>query len=248
MVSGAEQDRRLLPWSIVLVELDIALKEYNLMPRIDMARIGKIMLQGLMAALPVFLTLYILYWLIWSAENILGAFFRILLPEGWYIPGMGLLVGLAAIFLLGMFLNAFLVRQALELSESVMNRIPLVKMLYGSVKDLIAFFAHKREQRFDQVVTVDLNFGGVPMRMIGFVTRTDFNDLPPGIGTEGEVAVYLPLSYQIGGYTVIVPRSLVRPIEISTHRAMGFVVTAGMFSDRGGPIHYPPKDNQPPQP
>ena len=69
--------------------------------------------------------------------------------------------------------------------------------------------------------------------MIGFVTRSDFSSLPAGIGEEGEIAVYLPLSYQIGGYTVIVPRSAVKPVNMSTHRAMGFVVTGGMTTDKG---------------
>jgi uncharacterized membrane protein len=71
------------------------------------------------------------------------------------------------------------------------------------------------------------------MRMLGFVTRSDFKGLPAGIGGTGEVAVYLPLSYQIGGYTVIVPSSAVKPIDISTHRAMGFVLTGGMFTEKG---------------
>lgn len=199
-----------------------------------MSRIGKIMFQGLLAILPAVLTLYILYWLVWSAENILGAALRIGLPEGWYIPGMGLLTGLAAVFLLGLFLNAFLVRRLLALGETAMNHIPLVKVLYGSVKDFIGFFAQKREQSFNQVVTVQMEMGGVPMRLLGFVTRTDFADLPPGIGQEGEIAVYLPLSYQIGGYTVIVPRSAVTPVAISVHRAMGFAVTGGMFTEKGG--------------
>lgn len=202
--------------------------------KIDIGKInvGRIMFRGLMAALPAFVTLYILYWLVWSAENILGAGFRAILPEGWYIPGMGLLAGVVGVFFLGLCLNAFLVRRVFALSEALMNRIPLVKTLYGSVKDFIGFFAQKREQQFNQVVTVELNLGGVPMRFLGFVTRTDFQDLPPGIGAQGEIAVYLPLSYQIGGYTVIVPRSVVRPVDISTHRAMGFAVTGGMFSDK----------------
>ena len=68
---------------------------------------------------------------------------------------------------------------------------------------------------------------------VGLVTRSDFSDLPPGIGEEGEIAVYLPMSYQIGGFTVIVPRSAVRKVDISTHRAMGFIVTGGMSTDRG---------------
>ncbi|MDD2319908.1 MAG: DUF502 domain-containing protein [Geobacteraceae bacterium] len=196
-------------------------------------RLGKIMFQGLVAILPAVLTVYILFWLVRSAETVLGGLLEVLLPQGWYIPGMGLLAGLVATFLCGLTLNAFMVRRLLDLGEVVMNRIPLVKTLYGSLKDFIGFFTAKRDSQFNQVVSVDLDFGGTPMRMIGFVTRSDFSDLPAGIGNEGEVAVYLPLSYQIGGYTVIVPRSSVRKVDISTHRAMGFVVTGGMVTDKG---------------
>lgn len=202
--------------------------------------IGKIMFQGLVAMLPALLTIYILYWLVRSAEMVLGSFLEILLPEGWYLPGMGLLVGLAGTLVLGILLNAFLVRRMFVLSESLMNRIPLVKTLYGSLKDFVGFFATKRETQFNQVVALDLEFGGLPMRMIGFVTRSDFHGLPQGIGSDGEVAVYLPLSYQIGGYTVIVPRSRITPIDMSTHRAMGFVVTGGLTTDKGhGNFHGP---------
>lgn len=198
-----------------------------------MARIGRIMFRGLAAVLPAVLTLYILYWLVWSAENVLGGIMKFVLPSGWYLPGMGLLAGVAVVFLMGVSLNALLVRHLLGWSESLMNRIPVVKTLYGSVKDFIGFFSQAREEKFNQVVTVELELGGTPMRLLGFVTRTEFGDLPPGIGTEGEVAVYLPLSYQIGGFTAIVPRSAVRPVNISMHRAMGFAVTGGMFTDKG---------------
>lgn len=213
----------------------------------DIKRLGKIMFQGLVAMLPAVLTLYILFWLVRSAETVLGGILEVLLPEGWYIPGMGLLTGLVVIFLFGLALNAFLVRRLLDLSESLMNHIPVVKTLYGSLKDFVGFFATKRETQFNQVVTVDLNFGGTPMRMIGFVTRSDFSDLPQGIGEEGEIAVYLPLSYQIGGYTVIVPRTVVKPVNMSTHRAMGFVVTGGMTTDKGHhrPAHPAPTASTP---
>lgn len=199
----------------------------------EMKRLGKIMFQGLVAMLPAVLTIYILFWLVRAAETVLGAVLEVLLPEGWYIPGMGLLAGLLGIFLFGLALNAFLVRRLLELGESLMNHIPLVKTLYGSLKDFVGFFASKRETQFNQVVTIELEFGGVPMRMLGFVTRSDFHSLPAGIGAEGEIAIYLPFSYQIGGYMLIVPRSAVKPVNISTHRAMGFVVTGGMSIDKG---------------
>jgi len=200
---------------------------------VDMKRLGRIMFQGLVAMLPAVLTLYILFWLVRSAEIVLGGVLEVLLPEGWYLPGMGLLTGLVVVFLFGLALNAFLVRRLLDLSDGLMNHIPLVKTLYGSLKDFVGFFTTKRETQFNQVVAVELNFGGTPMRMIGFVTRSDFSGLPAGIGNEGEIAVYLPLSYQIGGYTVIVPRTAVKTVNISTHRAMGFVVTGGMTTDKG---------------
>jgi uncharacterized membrane protein len=197
-----------------------------------MKRLGRIMFQGLMAILPAVLTIYIIFWLVSTAEMVIGNLLKVLLPEGWYIPGMGLAAGLLVTLLLGLALNAFLVRRFLALGERIMNRIPLVKTLYGSLKDFVGFFNASRESQLNQVVTVELNMGGTPLRMIGFVTRSDFSDLPAGIGGEGEIAVYLPMSYQIGGYTVIVPRSAVRQLDISIHRAMGFVVTGGMTADK----------------
>jgi len=197
-----------------------------------MKRLGKIMFQGLVAMLPAVLTIYIVFWLVRSAETVVGAMLKVVLPDGWYIPGMGLLAGLALTFLFGLALNAFLVRRLLGLGEKLMNRIPLVKTLYGSLKDFIGFFTVKRESQMNQVVTIELQFGGTPLRLIGFVTRSDFSGLPSGIGNEGEIAVYIPMSYQIGGYTVIVPRSAVKQVDISINRAMGFVVTGGMTADK----------------
>ena len=198
-----------------------------------MKQLGNIMFKGLVTMLPALLTFYILFWLVSSAETVLGGMLKLLLPGGWYIPGMGLLAGLLATILFGLPLNAFLVRWLFGLGEKLADKIPLIKTLYGSLKDFIGFFANKRESQFNQVVTMELEFGGKSMRMIGFVTCSDFSSLPPGIGEEGEIAVYLPLSYQIGGYTVIVPRSSVKPVNISVHRAMGFVVTGGMTTDKG---------------
>jgi len=197
-----------------------------------MKRLGKIMFQGLVAMLPAVLTIYIVFWLVRSAETVVGAMLKVVLPDGWYIPGMGLLAGLALTFLFGLALNAFLVRRLLGLGEKLMNRIPLVKTLYGSLKDFIGFFTVKRESQMNQVVTIELQFGGTPLRLIGFVTRSDFSGLPSGIGNDGEIAVYIPMSYQIGGYTVIVPRSAVKQVDISINRAMGFVVTGGMTADK----------------
>jgi uncharacterized membrane protein len=85
-----------------------------------------------------------------------------------------------------------------------------------------------------QVVMVTV--GQPSVRLLGFVTREDFSDCPEGMGGEDKVAVYLPMSYQIGGYTVNVPRSCVEPIDMSFQDAMRYALTAGMAAaEKTGP-------------
>jgi uncharacterized membrane protein len=85
-----------------------------------------------------------------------------------------------------------------------------------------------------QVVAVTLPGG---MRLLGFLTRADFDDVP-GVAGEGEVAVYLPMSYQVGGFTVLLPRSAVTPVPMSREEAMKFILTAGLKS--ASPAVEPP--------
>lgn len=190
-----------------------------------MKGLSKIFFTGLAAVLPVLLTFYILVWLGSKAESVFGGTINLLLPEHWYKPGMGLVAGVLFIFLVGLTLRAWVVRRFFSLGERLLSRIPLVKAIYGSIRDLMGFFGGK-DQGFSQVVLVRL--GDTQMKLLGFVTREDFNDLPAGLAGNGIVAVYLPMSYQIGGYTVMLPRSAIEPVNMSMQEAMKFAVTAGM--------------------
>ena len=75
---------------------------------------------------------------------------------------------------------------------------------------------------------VSVQLPGIDMRLLGFLTRSDFSDMPKGVGNEDEMAVYLPMSYQVGGYTVLIPRKRVTPVPMSREEAMRFVLTAGL--------------------
>jgi uncharacterized membrane protein len=70
--------------------------------------------------------------------------------------------------------------------------------------------------------------------MMGLVTRSDFKGLPDGVGTDAHVAVYIPMSYQIGGHTIITPKSRIRPVEASIEEAMRFILTAGIMAKPSG--------------
>jgi uncharacterized membrane protein len=191
-----------------------------------MRTISRYFIRGLLTLIPIAVTLYVFYLLGWAAESSLGAGLQVLLPESYYVSGMGLLVGLATVVLVGFMVSARLVRTWFGYGEHILARLPLVSIVYGSTRDLMGFFRRAREGQFDQVVMVP--FGNTDMRLMGFVTRDDFSDMPAGVGDEDSVAVYLPMSYQLGGYTVILPRSLIRPVPISMREAMRFAVTAGM--------------------
>ena len=193
-----------------------------------MKYLGRIFLTGVLTVLPVLATVYLLIWLFTTAESFLGRPLQMLIPAGFYHVGMGLAVGIAAIFVVGVLMRAYIVRRLFALTEKIFLNVPLIKTIYAALRDFFGLFAGQDDQVALQVVTVKVP--GSDMRLMGFVTRDDFSDLPEGVAGDDEVAVYLPMSYQIGGYTVFMPRSQITPVPLSRERAMRFVLTAGLKS------------------
>ncbi|MGB5474679.1 MAG: DUF502 domain-containing protein [Gammaproteobacteria bacterium] len=188
--------------------------------------ISKHILTGLVTILPVVLTLYLLYWLVISAESMLGDMIRLWLPEDRYKPGMGVLAGLLVTFIVGLLMHAYVVQRLFAHGESLLFRTPVIKSIYTALRDFLNYFSPNSKKEFDQVVAVTLGDNG--MEMIGFVTQTDPDNLPQDFRTPDSVLVYLPLSYMIGGYAVLMPRSAIRPVDMNMEEAMRFTLTAGV--------------------
>lgn len=192
-----------------------------------MKHLSRIFLSGLVAILPAALTIYILYWLGSAAETRLGGLIKFVIPEEYYWTGMGLVVGVLLVFVVGLIANAYLVRKLFAYGEDWLARLPLVKTLYGSIRDLMKFVSSPKERQLGQVVTIKV--GEPDIIVLGFLTNENVAFLDSKLRSD-LVAVYLPLSYQIGGHTVLVPRSIVHPANISMNDAMRFAITAGMIS------------------
>jgi len=191
-----------------------------------MKAIGKIFLTGMFTVLPILATIYLVIWLLSFTERILGRPLLFLLPDDSYRAGMGLVAGIVLIFVTGLLMRAWLFRQVVKWGEELLLHVPLVKGVYKALKDFFGLFAQDSGTDMLQVVSVQLP--GSEMRLLGFITRSDFSDLPAGVGKEGEVAVYLPMSYQVGGYTVLMPRSRLQPVDMSREEALRFLLTAGI--------------------
>jgi uncharacterized membrane protein len=188
--------------------------------------IGRNVLTGLVTIVPIALTLYLVYWLVVSVEVALGALIRLVIAPGLYVPGLGLLVGLLLMFVIGLLMHAYLVQRLFSMAEDLLFTMPLVKSIYRAIRDFFNYFSPDSHKEFEQVVSVSI--GETGMRVIGFVTQAQPERLPPGFREDDNILVYLPLSYMIGGYAVLMPRSALRPLDMSMEEAMRFTLTAGV--------------------
>lgn len=188
--------------------------------------ISKHILTGLITILPVALTLYLLYWLAVSTERALGRMIRLVLPEQLYWPGMGIIVGLLLVFIIGLLMHAYVVQRLFARGEQLLYHMPLVKSVYRAIRDFFDYFSPTSKKEFKQVVAVSI--GDTGMQVIGFVTQANPQRLPEDLQQEDSILVYLPLSYMIGGYAVVLPRSAVRPLAMNMEEAMRFTLTAGV--------------------
>jgi len=185
--------------------------------------ISKTLLTGFITLLPVILTIYLLYWLAVSSEDVMGTALRWVLPNATYFPGMGMIAGLIVVFIVGLLMKAILIRQLFAFGEKILYQLPLIKTVYRAMRDLFDFFTPK-DQGLGEVVAVTYN----GTEMIGFITQTDERKLPESFRGQDKVLVYLPMSYMIGGFTLFIPREHVRPIKMSMEEAMRFALTAGI--------------------
>lgn len=189
-----------------------------------MRHLTSTLLRGLGVILPVVLTAWIIIWLAVNTEALLKPVFELLLPQSYYLPGLGLIFGLLIIYATGIVVQLFIVKRLWEALERIFERIPLVKTLYTAISDFLEFFSRPKSEG-STVVSVDM---GNDALLIGFVTdESPATTLNIADGLD-RIAVYLPMSYQVGGYTLLVPLERVTKLDLAVEDAMRLVLTAGI--------------------
>ena len=185
--------------------------------------------------LPVALTLYVVFWLARTAESVLGAPLRALLPEGRYWPGFGLIVAFLLVLFVGVLVDAYIVRRVFRFGESLLARIPVVKTIFGAFKDFSRFLPSGGKAR-DLKRVVLWRMGSA--QLIGFVTEEQISPKLFKNGSEASddwVAVYFPMSYQIGGYTLYLHKDELRETELTVEEGMRLVLIGGVTSQQAPP-------------
>ncbi len=168
--------------------------------------------RGCLVLAPVAGTLYIGWLLFSTVDN--------LMPVG--IPGLGFVLTLGLITLVGFLTSNVIGRAAVRQMEKALTRVPLLKLLYTSIRDLINAFVGDKK-RFDRPVAVAV-VPGSSARALGFVTRETLTSLH----MAGHVAVYFPQSYNFAGNLLLVPQELVEPLDVHPTDMMAFIVSGGV--------------------
>jgi uncharacterized membrane protein len=142
-------------------------------------------------------------------------------------PGLGVAIIVGAITMLGYLTSIFFIKTATDWFDHLVNKIPFVKLIYSSIKDLLGAFVGDKK-KFDKPVLVTINKEN-SIHRIGFITQADLTDL----GLKDMVVVYFPQSYAVAGDHFVVPRGNIKPLDVSGPVAMKFIVSGGVsgFSD-----------------
>jgi uncharacterized membrane protein len=178
-------------------------------------------LKGLLITLPVYATYKII-------RSLLESIDQVLVLE---TPGLGFVIVIAVITLLGMIGSSFITRPIFELLDEVLNKIPLVKTIYGAVKDLIEAFVGEKN-KFSKPVIVELSEG---VFKPGFITQDEFEDN----SMKDLIAVYLPHSYAFSGNLYLVKKNKIQVYNGSSSAFMKLIVSGGV-SD----LNQPDKEQQ----
>ena len=189
-----------------------------------MKRIVRYFLQGLLFVAPIAITVFVCYLIFSKIDAPTQAL--IVKVFGREIRGLGFLaavvLSLVSITAIGFLCSNIITSGLMSFLERQFGRFPLIKLLYSSLKDLIGAFVGD-EKKFDRPVKVEL-VPGSDVGVIGFITRDCMDDW----GLPGQVAVYLPQSYNFAGNLIVIPSARVTPLDLPSGDVMAFVVSGGV--------------------
>jgi uncharacterized membrane protein len=187
-----------------------------------MKYINQIFFKGLIVVLPISLTFYLLVWTSYKVETLFGSLLEWMIGKSLYIPGLGIFFTLLFIFLVGLLVNNYFTGRFFKWLTNTLERVPLIKVIYNPLKDLMALIPGRSSESKKPQRVVLVPLGGLGVQVLGLVTREELDELP---GTN-LIPVYVPLSYMLGGMTVLIERDKVKKIDIPVDQALKLSVTA----------------------
>jgi uncharacterized membrane protein len=178
-----------------------------------MRRIANYFLRGLLITIPALVTFYLCWLAIRWFDDLFGI----------TTPGLGLAIALVSITVIGALGSNLVTRSMIASFDQLLAKLPFVRLLYTSVKDLLSAFVGEKK-RFNRPVRARIGQGDAEVSLLGFVTAESLGNLGPA----DQVAVYVPFSYSVAGHILLLPRDRVTPLQADAADAMAFIVSGGV--------------------
>ena len=189
------------------------------------------LLKGLAIVLPLIITIELLRWLLTTIESALAPVVQLLIPATWYLPGTAILCFVIACAVIGFSSRWAGVNWLWQLPGKVLMKLPGSKQIYGMLQDLIDVMAGKN---FSDGSVVMVKLPSSEIELIGIVTKQggQAEDRMSSLMQEEQLAVFIPMAYNVGGYTIIVPRSCTRSLDMKPAEALQLVLSGGLGSSK----------------
>lgn len=196
-----------------------------------MGRLRAYFLAGVLVTAPIAITAYIAWYFISFIDNTV----RPLIPAGYLpdsylpfsVPGLGLLVVILALTLIGAFAAGYVGRLLLRAGEGVVARMPVVRSVYGALKQIFETVLAKKSNAFREVVMVEYPRHG--LWSLGFITGTAHPEMQK-VSAEEMVHVFIPCAPPTAGYLIVAPRREVVVLNMSVEDGLKLVVSGGIVS------------------
>ncbi|RAJ96403.1 DUF502 domain-containing protein [Aliidiomarina maris] len=199
--------------------------------RLTVSKLSRFMLRGLFIVLPIVITIELVRWVFMTVEGWLSPSLETFVPPHWYIPGMALIAFLLICVLIGFSAYSRRGARLWRIPGRVLAAIPGINKIYGIIQDL---FEVMSGENFEDESVVMVKLPNSEVELIGIVTKkgTEQNDRIADLLGEEQLAVFLPMAYNVGGYMIMVPKSCTRNLDMKPAEALQLVLSGGLGSKK----------------
>ncbi|WP_035270726.1 DUF502 domain-containing protein [Desulfitibacter alkalitolerans] len=189
-----------------------------------MRHIRRFFLTGLLILLPLVITIYIIFFIFSLVDNLLAGFIRMIV--GYPLPGLGVVLTILLVLIVGLIATNIIGKKFIEFFEACLNKIPLVKTIYGAVKQIIDAFSLQKNNAFQRVALVEYPRRGI--YAIGFITGECSGEVQEKTAEE-VINVFVPTTPNpTSGMLLLLPKRDVIPLEMSVEDGLKLLISGGV--------------------
>lgn len=193
-----------------------------------MKYLNQIFFKGLIVVLPISLTFYLLIWISLKIESMFASSVESIIGQKLSIPGIGIIVTFLFILLVGFLVDNYITGRFFSWLTKTLEKVPLIKVIYNPLKDLMALIPGRSSDKNKPQRVVLVQLGHDLGQVLGLVTREELDE----ISNAHTISVYIPLSYMLGGITLLVDKNKVKKLDMPVDQALKLSLTAWIKAEK----------------